>query len=828
MKKPLVILSLAAFAFATGMSAAELTHRWSFNEDYADSIGSADAARCGKEDAHPYVSLYGGMVHMGYGGCDHGSGYVNLGANLLDTDAATIELWARHDGAKNWSRIFDYGSDDAHYFTMAWSFGTTLSNDRVAGKTGSEVFADGSMAPYELGTEYYIAATFRRQGDATIVNWQRRNAETGELQKSGTLTMPDGMHNFTDPVLYLGHSQFTGDKDALAAYDEVRIWRGVLSDSELAASAAAGCNAAIATNDGAIVFTPAETVPPSIPEPRPEGLVKLMTFNIQYCYDQTKDADGKTNNTIVPDRTAARIIAEAPDFCGINEVRDSEGHPEARLLAKLTGMHYTFDGYNTLLSRTEPLSWKSIALPYNHYARGILICEFPGCYVAVTHLDYAASDEDVRIESAAIIKEEVATCTKPVFIVGDWNTKPTYESFAKMCEFATILSPTDTAGTYLGANGTPQYTIDYIAVDTAHKDSILLHSAQVVPDYTTSDHAPVTVEFWTKAQSVEEWVNESALTAGLTGSWNKPVSYSGETLKAEMNGEYTFTATDTPAADSRVTMEMTASFCIPTASSPLAVSPQGAMRLGTEGVFQVWTDDAWRDVFAETITPANDAEYRIRFVLDCRKRKYTVEIMDANGRYQTLKDSAGNAEFAMKAQGDAIKKVTLQGETEFTSLAGEWVSASGFEENESVALSGASKVLSAARAAWLNGLGGKPDVEAALSTLTESKFDEAFLLNFNFTQGDFSYTFDITDINVFNDHVEVSVSLSRNGAAGGTVNGILKFYGAATLESFKKGGELVGTAGFAAGASGSEETATVAIPLDGESKPAFFKARIEE
>ena len=53
-------LALMAFA-ALPLSAAELTHRWSFNGDYSDSAGGADAVKCGT-----YVSLYGGRVHMGY------------------------------------------------------------------------------------------------------------------------------------------------------------------------------------------------------------------------------------------------------------------------------------------------------------------------------------------------------------------------------------------------------------------------------------------------------------------------------------------------------------------------------------------------------------------------------------------------------------------------------------------------------------------------------------------------------------------------------------------------------------------------------------------
>ena len=203
-----------AFALAASatLPAAELTHRWSFNGDYSDSVGGADAVKCGT-----YVSLYGGRVHMGYGACSHGTGYVDLGTNMLDTTAATIEIWARHDGVENWSRVFDYGADNAHYFTLCWTYGTNLNNDRAGMKNPGEIAVDGTMAPYEIGEDYHIAVTFERQGDATLVKWQRRDAKTGELQKSGSMTMSDGIQKIVDPVLYLGHSQYASDRDALAA-----------------------------------------------------------------------------------------------------------------------------------------------------------------------------------------------------------------------------------------------------------------------------------------------------------------------------------------------------------------------------------------------------------------------------------------------------------------------------------------------------------------------------------------------------------------------------------------------------------------------------------
>ena len=149
-------LAASAMCVALPLCAAELTHRWSFNGDYSDSVGGAYAVKCGT-----YVSLYGGRVHMGYGACSHGTGYVDLGTNMLDTTAATIEIWARHGGVENWSRVFDYGADNAHYFTLCWTYGTNLNNDRAGMKNPDEIAVDGTMSPYEIGVDYHIAGTDR-------------------------------------------------------------------------------------------------------------------------------------------------------------------------------------------------------------------------------------------------------------------------------------------------------------------------------------------------------------------------------------------------------------------------------------------------------------------------------------------------------------------------------------------------------------------------------------------------------------------------------------------------------------------------------------------
>ena len=691
----------AAFALTASetLPAVELTHRWSFNGDYSDSAGGVDAAKCGT-----YVSLYGGRVHMGYGACSHGTGYVDLGTNMLDTTAATIEIWARHDGVQNWSRIFDYGADTANNVFLSWTFGTTLSKNQLGSKVqGAERKADYTT-PYEIGVDYYIAATFEQQGDgATLVKWQRRGAATGELLASGSLSMAGGINSFVNPVLYLGHSQYTSDKDALAAYDEVRVWRGVLTDNQLAASAMAGPDSAITVAAEVPQFMPAEpSEPPTRRAPVPNGGFRMMTYNIQYCYDEA--------STIVPDRTAARIIAENPDFCCVNEVRDSEAHPEATVLAKLTGMHKTFGGNdsgsngNLILSRERPISSETVFLkmapsPVGWGDRYCVIAEFKDFCVAVTHLDTTnqGPSADVQASNAvaiATIRDAFAKHTKPVLLCGDWNTRPNWENMARFNEFLEILSPTNGVRTYHGHKATGGYVLDYISLDKAHKDDFYVANSFVVEDIVTSDHNPVIAELYCRPAAADlGWVDERFLTTGRTGTWSPSVAWNGGTWTAELGGGYAFVPT-TPSGGNVVTMTVKVSFdAVPEEESTPEDGVQGAVWLGTNGCFQVWTKGlkvesgklkvedktSGIDVEADGVTPQPDGEYTFRFTFDYRCGTYSASVLH-NGTYVPLvqsvnppiRQSVNRTHFPLASPAKSLSAVEFIGDGVFTSLLGEW------------------------------------------------------------------------------------------------------------------------------------------------------------
>ena len=843
MKKCTIIRLAAVAAAAVALGAAgaafgaELTHRWSFNGDWSDSVGGAYAVKCGS-----YVSLYGNRVHMGYGSCTHGTGYVDLGTNMLDTAEATIEIWARNDGVQTWSRIFDYGADNTHYFTLCWTYGTTLSKDSATSKNTSEVSVDGTMGPYELGTDYYIAVTFTKSGDTTVVRWQRRDVKTGSLQKSGTLTMPSGLHNIVNPVLYLGHSQYTSDSDALAAYDEVRLWRGVLTDAQLEASATAGPDATISMTSGSPNFVAAPAPEPPAQSPSlPNGGIRIMTYNVQFCYDE--------NNTIVPDRTAARILAENPDFCCVNEVRDTESHPEATVLAKLMGMHKTFYA-NLLLSREAPINIETYSLPWASYSgRGLLVCEFSNVVVAVTHLDVSNPNDakQARLDSIEIIRTafaKYASGGKPVMLCGDLNSKPNSDEIAKLKEFMTILSPTSGSRTYHGHNATGGSIIDYISVDSAHADDIYLKHSEVLDDIVTSDHNPVIAEVYRRpAISELGWVDESFLSTGRTGTWTPSLSWDGASWEAGLRGESAFTP-NARSGGTPVTVDVKVSFdAIPFEQCSLDDKVQGAVWLGTNGCFQVWTrlrqgyggqaENGWVDVVADGVTPTTDVDYTFRFVFDYANREYSVSVLDGSEYKPLVGRVIPNApSFPLATSATAVSTIRFRGDGVLTSLTGEYVAVEGFSEAETVLLKdNAEVILDAAKAAWLNSCaGGKEAVGSAAAGLSAQEFSDAYLLNLDITDGDRSYSFEITDVDVGAENVTVAVTLTRSGNIAQSVNGVLKFYGAATLEAFKSSAlqplssETVSDDDFSDG-----NTATATYPkVSGSTTNTFFKAKIEE
>ena len=325
------------------------------------------------------------------------------------------------------------------------------------------------------------------------------------------------------------------------------------------------------------------------------------------------------------------------------------------------------------------------------------------------------------------------------------------------------------------------------------------------------------------------WVDESADTASLTGAWAPGIVYDAATRKADLYGERAFTP-NIPSGGTPVTLEVTATFdTIPGEAEEPKPGTQGAVWIGTNGCFQAWTVGRWVDVVAEGVTPQIDVEYTFRFTFDYKKGTYGVEVKTGSTGYAKLRGRADpfQESFPLAETGSAVSEVLFSGSGFLTSIVGEYVVFEGFAADDEVLLKGnATVILDAARAAWLNSCaGGKAVVSNAVTALSADDFNKAYLLNLDVT-GETSYTFRITSIDVASDKVTIGVTLTRTGKIAQKTNGVLKFYGAATVEAFASATPVSATIPNDDFSNG--DTATAEIPRGGDNPPTLFKAKIEE
>ncbi len=213
---------------ATGW-AAEVAHRWSFNGDLTDSVGGQDAVivDLGANNA----TLSDAEVTL-TGGAKDSSDYIDLPDKVLSSlgDSATIEIWATQVSVQGWSRIFDFGSSTSHNIFMSWSQGTNANQDRIEwlGPAGNNT-VDNTNAPYTLGTQFHIVCVF----EPGKVTWYRAPAGAADLGPArGTFQAANKLSTLDDINCWLGRSEWA-DSTANARFNECRLWKGALTESQL-------------------------------------------------------------------------------------------------------------------------------------------------------------------------------------------------------------------------------------------------------------------------------------------------------------------------------------------------------------------------------------------------------------------------------------------------------------------------------------------------------------------------------------------------------------------------------------------------------------------
>ena len=333
----------------------------------------------------------------------------------------------------------------------------------------------------------------------------------------------------------------------------------------------------------------------------------------------------------------------------------------------------------------------------------------------------------------------------------------------------------------------------------------------------------------------DEWLEEYKEVRLSTGTWSETVVY-GEDGRAYLDGEIVFTPSNASTGNV-VTVETKAQFFAYTKEQSPGATAQAAVRLSTNGCFQVWAQDEWLDVAAADFTPVSGGEYTIRFTFDYSAGTYGVEVQTGLTGFTRLVERGNpvnpvnpvKTTFPIAVQTNCVTSVAFRGDTYFTSLCGDCrFEIIGFAEDDALVLSNNVEViLSDAVAKWLNKCSGdKAAVLSAAAGLSEKELNDAYLLNLDIT-GENSYSFAVTDVDVGDTSVTVAVTLTRTGKIEQPINGKLKFYGAATLAAFTNPAlqpldnvALSGDDNFS-----SDDTTTATFEKGGNT---FFKAKIEE
>lgn len=332
------------------------------------------------------------------------------------------------------------------------------------------------------------------------------------------------------------------------------------------------------------------------------------------------------------------------------------------------------------------------------------------------------------------------------------------------------------------------------------------------------------------------WIYAAPGYWNYTGTWSEGATLGEE--KVTIEDDATYTASE--ASDGRfVTVAMTLSFDDVNDEDEGVGDAKAAVKLATGG-FKVYTSEGpdgavtsvWRSVTIEgsDMIPVADQDYKFLFVLDLTNTTYTAALITSGGAATNalvLTDgSVANIPFASRGNVAPVQKIEFIGSGSVTSIEGSYEDVpvpEGFVEDEVVTLAGDdTATLTTAQATWLNACGAKAAVAAKIATMDSTAFNNAYLLNLDIT-GEFGYEFKVAAIEVGDDDVTVTVSLTRTGALDETT----KINGAVVLTGTDELGKTFETIDEAAVADDDfSESNTTTITLDkGDAK--FFRPVIE-
>ncbi|HUC85121.1 MAG TPA: LamG domain-containing protein [Candidatus Acidoferrales bacterium] len=159
----------------------------------------------------------------------------------------SIEAWVTWTANTTgpWQRIFDFGShaENVDYFSgVTYLFFTTEAATFVTNEVARFTISTNGILSESprlnwtnilpLNVTSFVAVTY------SPVRGITKLYVNGQLASSGTATIP--LADVVDTNNWLGRSQYSADPYLAGRYNEFRIYRGLLSDEDVAADFAAG------------------------------------------------------------------------------------------------------------------------------------------------------------------------------------------------------------------------------------------------------------------------------------------------------------------------------------------------------------------------------------------------------------------------------------------------------------------------------------------------------------------------------------------------------------------------------------------------------------
>ena len=239
----LTLISLGILVMAAGQALAVTpTHRWSFGSDFTDSIGGATAVAVGSAvvtEGQLDLSANDGVGKGGYAD-------IPVTTEVFGYTNGSFEAWVTWQGGDNWQSIAGFGTGDAANFSLLGAGENQTGIDYYpidANGTGRDVWGPALVQ----GVSTHIAAIMDKTADQARLYINGVNVGSQALDTWSFSAIGAGA---SSAMAFIGNDVWNSDPSFKGLIDEFRIYNTALTDAQVAASFAAGADAAFGFHPG--------------------------------------------------------------------------------------------------------------------------------------------------------------------------------------------------------------------------------------------------------------------------------------------------------------------------------------------------------------------------------------------------------------------------------------------------------------------------------------------------------------------------------------------------------------------------------------------------